>query len=207
MTKTNLVIIDVIATDRDGSAVEGLSAQDFILKEDDVVQAIQVFEFHRLAQQDSAKSYYVLGYYPRNPELDGSYRRIDVTVGRGLVAKIDYRKGYYARPHVAPNPPAVGDPPRVSNVSDGTSPPQLIHKEEPEYSEEARKAKWQGTVTVYIDIDAAGNVTDAHLIRALGLGLDEKAIAVVKKWKFKPAQKDGKPVATQAAVDVTFSLL
>ena len=83
----------------------------------------------------------------------------------------------------------------------------MIHKQEPEYSEAARKAKWQGNVTVYVDIDESGNVTGVRLVHALGLGLDQRAIDAVKQWKFKPAEKDGKPVASQAAVDVTFRLL
>ena len=57
---------------------------------------------------------------------------------------------------------------------------------EPEYSEEARKAKYQGTVLLYIEVDTDGRATNIRVVRSLGLGLDEKAIEAVKKWKFKP---------------------
>ena len=202
-----LVITNIIATDKNGNAVDGLGPEDFRVTEDDAVQRINIFEFQRVPQ-DGGKSYYILGYYTPNTEPAGQYRRIKVTVNRSTTAKIEYRPGYYARPTFVPNPSDLGDPPRVSSVPlDDVVPARLIHKEEPEYSEEARKAKWQGTVTLHADIDEAGNVTDVHLVNALGLGLDEKAIAVVKKWKFKPAEKDGKPVASQASVDVTFRLL
>jgi TonB family protein len=87
------------------------------------------------------------------------------------------------------------------------SAPVLIRKVEPEYSEEARKAKWQGTSTLSVDIDESGRVTAAYVIRALGLGLDEKAVQAVRQWQFKPATKDGKPVAVRAEVEMIFRLL
>ena len=80
-------------------------------------------------------------------------------------------------------------------------------KFEPEYSEEARKAKWQGTVRLDIVIDEHGMPADLTIRRALGLGLDQKAMEAVWKWRFKPATKDGKPVAAHALVDVEFRLL
>jgi periplasmic protein TonB len=83
----------------------------------------------------------------------------------------------------------------------------VIRKNEAEYAEEARKAKWQGTSTLSVDVDASGRVTNVDVIRKLGLGLDEKAVEAVKQWQFKPGMKDGKPVAVQVQVDVSFRLL
>ena len=82
-----------------------------------------------------------------------------------------------------------------------------IFKPEPEYSEEARKAKFQGAVLLSIVIDANGHTRDVKVIRALGLGLDEKAVEAVLKWRFKPSTKDGHPVAVMANVEVNFRLL
>jgi protein TonB len=95
----------------------------------------------------------------------------------------------------------------VFRVGGGVSAPQLLFKKEPEYSEEARKAKYQGTVVLAIVVDASGRATNLQVIRSLGLGLDEKAIEAVKQWKFKPGYKDGKPVAVQAQIEVNFRLL
>jgi len=89
----------------------------------------------------------------------------------------------------------------------GVSPPVPLYKVEPEYSEEARKAKFQGTVVLEIVIDERGNPTNFRILNPLGLGLDEKAIEAVKQWRFRPATKNGKPVAVVARIDVTFRLL
>ena len=89
----------------------------------------------------------------------------------------------------------------------GVSNPVLIFKVEPEYSEEARKAKFQGTVLLAIVVDKNGRVADVRVVRPLGLGIDEKAIEAVKKWRFRPAMLNSKPVAVAANVEVNFRLL
>jgi TonB family protein len=92
-------------------------------------------------------------------------------------------------------------------VGGGVTAPLVLHKVEPEYSEEARKAKYQGTVLLYIEVDPSGRATNIKVQRSLGLGLDEKAIEAVKQWKFKPGYKDGKPVTVAATIEVNFRLL
>ncbi len=95
----------------------------------------------------------------------------------------------------------------VYRIGGGVSDPVPIFKPEPEYSEEARKAKFQGAVMLSIIIDENGKTRDVKVIRALGLGLDEKAIEAVLKWRFKPSLKDGRPVPVTANVEVNFRLL
>jgi protein TonB len=85
--------------------------------------------------------------------------------------------------------------------------PVLLYKVDPEYSEEARKAKLQGVVMVRAVIDARGHVQDIAVAQGLGLGLDERAIAAVEKWKFRAGMRNGKPVATAALIQLTFRLL
>jgi TonB family protein len=92
-------------------------------------------------------------------------------------------------------------------IGGGVSPPAIIYKVEPEYSEEARKAKFQGTVLLFVIVDEKGNPRDIKIIRPLGLGLDQKAVEAVEKWKFSPGKKDGKPVPVQAQIEVNFRLL
>ncbi|MBL8238842.1 MAG: energy transducer TonB [Bryobacterales bacterium] len=92
-------------------------------------------------------------------------------------------------------------------IGGGVSAPAVLAKVEPEYSEEARKAKFQGTVMLYIEVDENGKPKNLRVVRALGLGLDEKAIEAVSKWKFRPGFKDGKPVTVAATVEVNFRLL
>jgi periplasmic protein TonB len=95
----------------------------------------------------------------------------------------------------------------VFRVGGGVTAPALLYKVEPEYSEEARKAKYQGTVLLYIEVDPSGRATNIRVARSLGLGLDEKAIEAVRKWKFKPGYKDGRPVTVAATIEVNFRLL
>lgn len=92
-------------------------------------------------------------------------------------------------------------------IGGGVSAPVPILKVEPEYSEEARKAKFQGTVLLAIVVDESGKTTNVRVLRPLGMGLDEKACEAVMKWRFRPGYKDGKPVAVMANVEVNFRLL
>src|ERR1700677_4540722 len=92
-------------------------------------------------------------------------------------------------------------------IGGGVSPPSILYKVEPEYSEEARKAKFQGTVLLFVVVDEKGNPRDIKILRPLGLGLDQKAVEAVEKWKFSPGKKDGKPVPVQAQIEVNFRLL
>lgn len=91
-------------------------------------------------------------------------------------------------------------------VGGGVSAPKAIFAPDPEYSEEARKAKYQGTCVLWLIVGSDGKPRDIKVARSLGLGLDEKAIEAVRTWKFDPAMKDGKPVAVTINVEVSFRL-
>ena len=95
----------------------------------------------------------------------------------------------------------------VYRIGGGVSMPRVLYKIEPEYSEEARKAKYQGTVLLQIEVWEDGVAHNIRVLRSLGLGLDEKAVDAVKQWKFSPGKKDGKPVRVLAQVQVSFRLL
>ena len=85
-------------------------------------------------------------------------------------------------------------------------PPRRIYGGEPEYSKAARRAKYQGTIVLFVIVDASGTTRDIQIERPLGFGLDEQAVAAVSRWTFKPAQKDGNPVSVQVNVEVSFRL-
>jgi protein TonB len=91
-------------------------------------------------------------------------------------------------------------------VGGGVSAPRILYAPDPDYSEEARKAKYQGTVVLWVVVGPDGRPRDIRVQRSLGLGLDEKAMEAVKSWKFEPARKDGQPVAVQINVEVNFRL-
>jgi protein TonB len=107
--------------------------------------------------------------------------------------------------------PGVGDGPGGGGINGlpgkKVTQPVLLSRKDPEYSEEARKAKFQGTVQLSILVNAAGQVTDINVLRSVGLGLDERAVEAVRQWKFRAGTVDGKSVAMRATVEVNFRLL
>jgi TonB family protein len=94
----------------------------------------------------------------------------------------------------------------IFHVGGGVSPPRVIYQPEPEFSEEARKAKYQGVCTLGLIVGADGRPSNIRVLSSLGMGLDEKAIEAVKNWKFEPAMKEGHPVRVEIAVEVDFHL-
>lgn len=94
----------------------------------------------------------------------------------------------------------------IMSVGGGVSAPALIHSVQPEFTNEARQANFQGIVGLQLIVDASGNPQNIHVTRRLGMGLDEKAIEAVRQYKFKPAMYQGHPVAVQIVVDVEFHL-
>jgi|GEM_PF-267000 len=98
---------------------------------------------------------------------------------------------------------AGGGPMRIGG---GVSAPVPIFQPEAEFSDEARRAKYQGEVMVSLIVDAQGNPQNPRVVRPLGMGLDEKALEAVMKYKFKPAMKDGHPVPVYLTIAVNFRL-
>jgi TonB family protein len=89
---------------------------------------------------------------------------------------------------------------------DDTKPPRATYTPEPQFSEKARHAKYQGTVILNVVVDKAGNVSRIRLERPLGMGLDENAMEGLKIWRFKPATRNGQPVAVEMNIEVAFNL-
>lgn len=95
----------------------------------------------------------------------------------------------------------------VYRVGGGISAPTVLNNVEAEFSDEARRAKYQGVCLISLIVDAQGNPQNPRVIRTLGMGLDEKALEAVRKYKFKPAMKDGKtPVPVMVQIEVNFRL-
>ena len=95
----------------------------------------------------------------------------------------------------------------IFNAGGGVTAPVLVLQVDPEYSDDARKAKYSGSVTLAIIVDTDGRPRDIRVTRSLGMGLDEKAIESVQKWRFKPGLRSGQPVNVRATVVVNFRLL
>jgi len=90
----------------------------------------------------------------------------------------------------------------------GVGQPACIYCPDPEYSDEARKAKYQGTVLLEVIVTVDGRVLEPHVLRGPGLGLEEKAVAAVRNWRMRPAVgPNGKPVTCRATIEIGFRLL
>lgn len=85
-------------------------------------------------------------------------------------------------------------------------PPKVLHKVDPRYTSEARRANIQGTVLLKALIDERGTPTQISVLSPIGFGLDERAMEAMRDWRFRPALQDGKPVASQTVVAVDFRL-
>ena len=94
----------------------------------------------------------------------------------------------------------------LRKIGGGVSAPVVLFAPEPEFSEEARKAKVAGNVLVYLQVDTQGRPQHVRVLRGIGLGLDEKAMEAVRQYKFKPAMENGHPVAVEMNVEVNFQI-
>jgi protein TonB len=94
----------------------------------------------------------------------------------------------------------------LMHLGGGVSAPVLIYDPDPEFSDEARRAKYQGVCVVGLIVDAQGNPQQVKVVRPLGMGLDEKALEAVRQYKFKPAMYKGKAVAVEINIEVNFRI-
>ena len=92
----------------------------------------------------------------------------------------------------------------VYRVGKDVTAPQPISTPDPQYSEPARRAKFQGDSVLFVIVDRSGRTADVRIAQPLGFGLDEQAVETVRHWTFKPALRNGEPVAVMFDVEVHF---
>jgi TonB family protein len=97
-------------------------------------------------------------------------------------------------------------PGNIVRLGPGVIPPTIISKVEPQYTDEARAAKYSGTVVLEAIVRTDGTIDVTRVVRALGLGLDEAAVNAVKQWRFRPGMRDGQPVDVVINIEVSFNL-
>ena len=103
--------------------------------------------------------------------------------------------------------PSCGTPRKgIYRPGGAVKPPHALYAPDPQYSEEARRAKYLGVVFLRVTVGEDGAASDICIARAAGNGLDEKAIEEVRSWKFEPGTKDGAPVPTRVLVQTSFHL-
>jgi TonB family protein len=100
----------------------------------------------------------------------------------------------------------VAGPTEPMHIGGNIKKPIVIYTVEPEYSQQARRAKFSGNVQVYLWVDKDGHPSHVRVVKGVGMGLDEKAVESVRQYKFKPATLDGKPVTVDLYIDISFTI-
>ncbi len=101
---------------------------------------------------------------------------------------------------------ATQDADGVYNVGGDVRPPVVLSSVDPKFTEQARKKKISGDVQVSLIVDAEGLPQNVHVVKGIGMGLDEKALEAVRGYRFKPALKDGIPVPVRLLINVNFRI-
>jgi TonB family protein len=146
---------------------------------------------------------------PSENDVSAAIHAIFVTGSDSMMDIVpSYWQAYFAKQEGKPQPApeTTKGPVYRKSGRDGVSTPHLTYGPDPEYSEEARKARYMGTVVLALVVDTSGNPTELQIQRPIGLGLDEMAIKAVNAWRFRPAEKDGNPVPVMINVEVNFHL-
>jgi TonB family protein len=144
-----------------------------------------------------------------NPDDDGvkaAMNKVFLAPGESMREIVpDFWRDYFGQ--VEGQPQRINDSYPLYSVKRGdVSAPRGTYMPNPAFSEEARVAKYQGTMTLSVVVDPSGTASNVAIATPLGLGLDEKAVEQVRAWKFEPAMKDGQPVAVKVMVEVDFHL-
>ena len=124
----------------------------------------------------------------------------------GSVFYLDERDAEHRKPELRRTRDSTQNQKVYDSVNISGVPPRPVYMPEPEFSEPARKAKFQGVVVLTVVIDTRGEVSNMKIDRGLGLGLDEKAFDGLKKWRFTPATQNGEPVNTRTRIEIDFHL-
>jgi TonB family protein len=204
--------IQVVFDSKSGSKhapqpVDELTTLDRIPEKDreDVAKALRHMEVTIEIEMPSSR--------PTAADISSSIHAVFFMPGESMMEAVpEFWRKYFAnlegRPSNVPPPaePVYRIAPGGTSAPGTVTAPKVTIDPDPEYSEQARKAKFQGTAVVSLVVDAAGAPRDIQIERPLGLGLDEKALAAISTWKFEPAQRDGKPVAVAIMVEVSFRL-
>ena len=145
--------------------------------------------------------------------LDGYFNDFDFKQGKEMDFKPEKpapRRNALSRNGNTGQPPAAQEngyaDEKIHHVGGDVKAPKPTFTPEPEFSEPARYEKFQGVVVVDLVVGTDGKVHNSKVVRALGLGLDEKAVTMIGTWRFDPAKLNGKPVAVEMNVEVAFNL-
>jgi TonB family protein len=95
---------------------------------------------------------------------------------------------------------------KPKRIGSGITPPKIAHAVEPAFDSAARALHYSGKNRIHLWVQKDGTVTHLSIVQALGLGLDERALAAVQRYTFEPATKDGKPIVVELDLEVNFEI-
>jgi TonB family protein len=165
-------------------------------------------EFDRIALRLAAADRFTPGTHDGSPVAVAQSLEISVQACVDSTQDATGKQGFLLRLRSQPvqilgNLPEPPQEAAVTLASGVTAPIPLVHPEA-EYTEEARKARNQGDCIISVIVDAQGMPQNPRVVRGLGMGLDQKAIEAVNKYRFRPAMKNGEPVPIRITVEVSF---
>ncbi|MGD1105789.1 MAG: energy transducer TonB [Terracidiphilus sp.] len=132
--------------------------------------------------------------------------RRELTIALIALLPVPFAAAQQPIPPSDPTSPTQANEP-IYKVGGHISAPQVKHRVTAQYTDEAKRANYQGVCLIGLIVNAQGDPVNVHVVRPLGMGLDEKAIEAIKQYKFKPAMKDGKtPVPVMVTIEVDFRL-
>lgn len=206
--------LGVLYQNGQGGAQDLGEAMKWYAKAADAGNSVAMFNIGRLYQSglgvtqdnEEAKKWYAKAASMGFGDAKEMLRVLSTAAGPAAVTALAQNAQTSTPNQTKPAAPLPASP-NVYRVGGGVSAPTVISKVDPEYTEEARAAKFNGDVLLYVEIGTDGQAYNFKVIRSLGLGLDEKAIEAVKKWKFKPGYLNGQPVRVGATIQVSFRLL
>jgi TonB family protein len=172
---------------------------------------------HRLAL--NAPGYYVRSMNLGSSDLLKDSLRLSDTDSQQLLVSLTPNPSTPVTPAVPVaipvnrgGPVAFGEPIGVPNAAGNrglppdVTPPAVISQVQPQYTDQARQQRLQGSVTLQIVVRTDGTAGNIQVIRSLGGGLDEAAIEAIKQWRFRPASRNGTPVDVTISVVINFAL-
>lgn len=146
--------------------------------------------------------------------LNGEPTEVDTTITINYALNSDASPNPQPNPDPQPNPQpepsnlqSSAVPSHVMHIGGDVKPPVVVHTVSPEFSQQAKTAKFSGNVEVYLVVDKNGYPTHVRVVKGVGRGLDEKAVEAVSQYRFKPATYKGQPVPVDLYVDVNFQIL
>ena len=200
--------------DAKAAHLQGTVVMHAVIAKDGTVRDLNLISGQPMLQQAAQEAVRTWRYKPYMLGPDPTEVDTTITVnfsmtGTHPVPTCDPNKedcGLYTYTYGAPAPQASSAPGNVKHIGGGVLPPVVIYMVKPEYIEEARAAKFSGNVLVSLIVDEKGMPTQVHVVRAAGMGLDEKAVEAVKQYKFKPATENGVPVSVDLNIEVNFQI-